>query len=165
MTDSAETGDRLVSPLADADDRVIESTLRPKRLNDFIGQSRVREQLSLLLAGALRRGKAPDHVLLSGPPGLGKTTIAMIIAVELGTPLRITSGPAIERAGDLAAVLSTLGDGEVMFIDEIHRLARRAGPSPRHPPLLGSPCPGHPDGRRARGRSVGHPYGRYRGPG
>src|SRR6516164_3717264 len=109
-------GERLVSPLADADERVI----------DFIGQARVKEQLSLLLAGALQRGKAPDHVLLSGPPGLGKTTIAMIIAAELGTPLRITSGPAIERAGDLAAVLSTLGDGEVLFIDEIHRLARPA---------------------------------------
>src|SRR5262249_47085520 len=94
--------------------------------DDFIGQARVREQLPLLLAGALRRGKAPDHVLLSGPPGLGKTTIAMIISAELGTPLRITSGPAIERAGDLAAVLSTLGDGEVVFIDEIHRLARPA---------------------------------------
>jgi Holliday junction DNA helicase RuvB len=123
---SRDAADRLVSPLADADDRVIESTLRPKRLADFIGQARVREQLSLVLAGALRRGKAPDHVLLSGPPGLGKTTIAMIIAAELGTPLRITSGPAIERAGDLAAVLSTLGDGEVVFIDEIHRLARPA---------------------------------------
>jgi Holliday junction DNA helicase RuvB len=121
-----ETGERLVSPLADADDRVIESTLRPKRLADFVGQARVREQLSLVLEGALRRGKPPDHVLLSGPPGLGKTTIAMIIAVELGAPLRITSGPAIERAGDLAAVLSTLGEGEVVFIDEIHRLARPA---------------------------------------
>src|SRR5499427_535461 len=121
-----EAGERVVSPLADADDRVIESTLRPKRLEDFIGQARVREQLSLVLAGALRRGKAPDHVLLSGPPGLGKTTMAMIIAAELGAPLRITSGPAIERAGDLAAVLSTLGDGEVVFIDEIHRLARPA---------------------------------------
>jgi holliday junction DNA helicase RuvB len=123
---SAAEQERLVSPLADADERVIEGALRPKRLNDFIGQSRVREQLSLVLTGALRRGKPPDHVLLSGPPGLGKTTIAMIIAAELGAPLRITSGPAIERSGDLAAVLSTLGEGEVVFIDEIHRVARPA---------------------------------------
>ncbi len=123
---SAAEQERLVSPLADADERVIEGALRPKRLDDFIGQSRVREQLSLVLTGALRRGKPPDHVLLSGPPGLGKTTIAMIIAAELGAPLRITSGPAIERSGDLAAVLSTLGEGEVVFIDEIHRVARPA---------------------------------------
>jgi holliday junction DNA helicase RuvB len=106
--------ERLVSPLAGADERMIEGALRPKRLSDFIGQGRVREQLSLVLTGALQRGKPPDHVLLSGPPGLGKTTIAMIIAAELGTPLRITSGPAIERSG------------EVMFIDEIHRVARPA---------------------------------------
>ena len=86
----------------------------------------MREQLSLVLESALRRGRPPDHVLLCGPPGLGKTTIAMIIAAELGAPLRITSGPAIERAGDLAAVLSTLSQGEVLFIDEIHRLARPA---------------------------------------
>ena len=118
--------ERLVSPLAGADERMIEGALRPKRLSDFIGQGRVREQLSLVLTGALQRGKPSDHVLLSGPPGLGKTTIAMIIAAELGTPLRITSGPAIERSGDLAAVLSTLGEGEVMFIDEIHRVARPA---------------------------------------
>jgi holliday junction DNA helicase RuvB len=118
--------ERIVSPLAGADERMIEGALRPKRLSDFIGQSRVREQLSLVLAGALRRGKPPDHVLLSGPPGLGKTTIAMIIAAELAAPLRITSGPAIERSGDLAAVLSTLGEGEVVFIDEIHRVARPA---------------------------------------
>jgi Holliday junction DNA helicase RuvB len=116
----------LVSPLADADERVIESALRPKRLTEFTGQVRVREQLSLILQSALRRGRPPDHVLLAGPPGLGKTTIAMIVAAELGAPLRITSGPAIERSGDLAAVLSTLSEGEVLFIDEIHRLARPA---------------------------------------
>jgi Holliday junction DNA helicase RuvB len=123
---SAAERDRLISPLADADDRVIEGALRPKRLHELIGQTRVREQLSLVLEGALRRGRAPDHVLLSGPPGLGKTTIAMIISAELGAPLRITSGPAIERAGDLAAILSTLGERDVLFIDEIHRVARPA---------------------------------------
>jgi holliday junction DNA helicase RuvB len=121
-----QPGERVVSAIADADDRVIEAALRPKRLAELVGQARVREQLSLLLEGALRRGRPPDHVLMSGPPGLGKTTIAMIIATELGAPLRITSGPAIERAGDLAAVLSTLTEGEVVFIDEIHRVARPA---------------------------------------
>jgi Holliday junction DNA helicase RuvB len=132
LADWGERGDRgdredsVVSPLADGDERAIEGALRPKRLDDFVGQPRVREQLTLLLRSALRRGRPPDHVLLSGPPGLGKTTIAMIIAAELGAPLRITSGPAIERSGDLAAVLSTLQEGEVVFIDEIHRLARPA---------------------------------------
>ena len=123
---AGQRGDEIVSPLADADERVIESALRPKRLTEFTGQARVREQLSLILTSALRRGRPPDHVLLAGPPGLGKTTIAMIVAAELGAPLRITSGPAIERSGDLAAVLSTLSEGEVIFIDEIHRLARPA---------------------------------------
>jgi holliday junction DNA helicase RuvB len=123
---SPQADERLVSPVAEADDRLIEGALRPKRLGELVGQGRVREQLSLVLEGALRRGKPPDHVLLSGPPGLGKTTIAMIIAAELGAPLRVTSGPAIERAGDLAAVLSTLSEGEVVFIDEIHRVARPA---------------------------------------
>ncbi len=122
----AGDADRMVSPLADADDRVIETALRPKRLADFVGQQRVRDQLSLVLESAVRQRPPPDHVLLSGPPGLGKTTIAMIIAAELGMPLRLTSGPAIERSGDLAAVLSTLSEGEVVFIDEIHRLARPA---------------------------------------
>jgi holliday junction DNA helicase RuvB len=116
----------LVSALADADERAIEGALRPRRLAEFTGQARVREQLSLILQSAMRRGRPPDHLLLAGPPGLGKTTIAMIVAAELGAPLRITSGPAIERSGDLAAVLSTLGEGEVVFIDEIHRLARPA---------------------------------------
>jgi holliday junction DNA helicase RuvB len=121
----AEHG-RVVSPLAGLDERVIEGALRPKRLDEIIGQTRVRDQLSLIIEGALGRGRAPDHVLMSGPPGLGKTTFAMIIAAELGAPLRITSGPAIERAGDLAAILSTLGERDVVFIDEIHRLARPA---------------------------------------
>ncbi len=121
-----EGGSGMVSALADADEREIEGALRPKRLAEFTGQARVREQLSLILQSALRRGRPPDHVLLAGPPGLGKTTIAMIVAAELGAPLRITSGPAIERSGDLAAVLSTLSEGEVVFIDEIHRVARPA---------------------------------------
>ncbi|GLU48104.1 Holliday junction branch migration DNA helicase RuvB [Nocardiopsis ansamitocini] len=116
----------LVSPDADVDERAVEGALRPKSLDEFVGQERVREQLSLVLRSAQRRGKAPDHILMSGGPGLGKTTLAMIIAAELGAPLRITSGPAIERSGDLAAVLSTLHEGEVLFLDEIHRMARPA---------------------------------------
>ncbi|MFC0040106.1 Holliday junction branch migration DNA helicase RuvB [Actinomadura rayongensis] len=108
------------------DEEVIEAALRPKRLDDFVGQERVREQLGLVLHSALRRSRTPDHVLLSGGPGLGKTTLAMIIAAELGQPLRVSSGPAIERAGDLAAILSTLAEGEVLFLDEIHRMARPA---------------------------------------
>ncbi|MFB9680676.1 Holliday junction branch migration DNA helicase RuvB [Streptosporangium vulgare] len=116
----------LVSPDAEGDERYIEAALRPKRLEEFIGQARVREQLSLVLQSALRRNRPPDHVLMSGGPGLGKTTLSMIIATELSVPLRITSGPALERAGDLAAILSTLSEGEVLFIDEIHRMSRPA---------------------------------------
>ncbi|MGB8651733.1 MAG: Holliday junction branch migration DNA helicase RuvB [Mycobacteriales bacterium] len=107
-------------------ERVVEAALRPKRLEEFVGQERVREQLSLVLQSAQRRGRPPDHVLLSGAPGLGKTSLAMIIAAELGTGIRITSGPALERAGDLAALVSSLSEGEVLFIDEIHRIARPA---------------------------------------
>jgi Holliday junction DNA helicase RuvB len=116
----------VVSAEAEQEDLDTEATLRPRRLSEFIGQARVREQVELVLEGARRRGDPPDHVLLSGPPGLGKTSLAMIIATELGAALRITSGPALERAGDLAAMLSNLMPGDVLFIDEIHRIARPA---------------------------------------
>src|SRR5204862_923387 len=118
--------DDLVSPMPVLAEREVEASLRPKRLAEFPGQPKVREQLELVLESAVRRGRPPDHVLLSGPPGLGKTSLAMIIATELGAPIRVTSGPAIERAGDLAALLTSLGEGEVLFIDEIHRVARPA---------------------------------------
>lgn len=114
------------SPWPEPGERDVDAALRPARLDDFVGQERVREQLSLLLESARRRGTPPDHVLLSGAPGLGKTTLAMIVAAELGSALRLTSGPAIERAGDLAATLIDLSPGEVLFIDEIHRMARPA---------------------------------------
>ena len=112
--------------LLDPTERDIETTLRPRKLDEFVGQVRVREQLELVLRGAQQRGQPPDHVLLSGPPGLGKTSLSMIIAAELGAAIRITSGPALERAGDLAAMLSNLTEGDVLFIDEIHRIARPA---------------------------------------
>src|SRR5207342_352454 len=116
----------LVRPESTPDERAAEMALRPKRLDECIGQERVRSQLKLVLDAARGRGSTPDHVLFSGPPGLGKTTMAMIMANEMGVPLRITSGPAITHAGDLAAILSSLSEGEVLFLDEIHRMARPA---------------------------------------
>ncbi len=115
-----------VTPAAEPEELEVEASLRPRTLAEFVGQARVREQLSLVLEGARRRGDPPDHVLLSGPPGLGKTSLALIIAAELGAQIRLTSGPALERAGDLAAMLSNLAPGDVLFIDEIHRIARPA---------------------------------------
>lgn len=119
-------GSRVVAPDADQLERAAEAALRPKTLEEFIGQPAVRRQLSIVLAAARGRGEPADHVLLVGPPGLGKTTLAMIIAGEMGSSLRLTSGPAIQHAGDLASILSSLQPGDVLFIDEIHRLARTA---------------------------------------
>jgi Holliday junction DNA helicase RuvB len=116
--------DRIVSPRLQEDEVRLDRALRPQRLADLIGQERVRENLGILIEAARGRGEALDHVLFYGPPGLGKTTLAHIVAQEMRAPLRATAGPAIERAGDLAAILSNLREKEVLFIDEVHRLGR-----------------------------------------
>jgi holliday junction DNA helicase RuvB len=116
----------LLDGQASESDLAFESALRPASLEEFIGQAKVKQQLDLLLKAAALQKRSPDHILLAGPPGLGKTTLAMIVANEIGSGLRMTSGPTIQHAGDLAAVLSSLSAGEVLFIDEIHRMARPA---------------------------------------
>jgi holliday junction DNA helicase RuvB len=108
----------------DVDEQQIEVTLRPQRFDDYIGQERLKRNLKLAIDAAKKRGEPIDHVLLYGPPGLGKTTMATVIANEMGTNIRVTAGPAIERAGDLASILTNLQDGDILFIDEIHRLSR-----------------------------------------
>ncbi|MBM3660391.1 MAG: Holliday junction branch migration DNA helicase RuvB [Actinobacteria bacterium] len=116
--------DELLRPEADPVEAAEETTLRPKRLAEFVGQPRLKEHLDIMLGAARKRGQAVDHMLFAGPPGLGKTTLAGIVATEMEVACRITSGPALERAGDLAAILTNLDDGDVLFIDEIHRLPR-----------------------------------------
>jgi Holliday junction DNA helicase RuvB len=117
------TEPRVISPTISREDSALEATIRPKKLDEYLGQATVREQLSIYIEAARRRGEALDHVLIFGPPGLGKTTLSHVIANELGVNLRATSGPVIERAGDLAALLTNLQPRDVLFIDEIHRLS------------------------------------------
>ena len=118
-----ESDDRLVNPMDTPSDKAMDVSLRPKTMDEYIGQQTMREKLSIFLEAARRRKEALDHVLIFGPPGLGKTTLAHVIANEMGVSLRQTSGPVLERAGDLAALLTNLQPGDVLFIDEIHRLS------------------------------------------
>jgi Holliday junction DNA helicase RuvB len=120
----AASGRPVSGAVADPVEAAEESNLRPRRLAEFVGQAQLKEHLSIVLEAARRRGQAVDHLLCAGPPGLGKTTMAGIVATEMGAGLRITSGPALVRAGDLAAILTDLAEGDVLFIDEIHRLGR-----------------------------------------
>ena len=118
--------DRFMMPEYQMEDGAVEQSLRPKTLRDYIGQTAVKESLNIYIQAALSRRDALDHILLYGPPGLGKTTLANIVAAEMGQNIRIVSAPAIERPGDLLSIITNLNQGDVLFIDEIHRLSRTA---------------------------------------
>src|SRR3989339_1384123 len=120
--DEDTTEDRLIQPEVEPEEAVFDVTLRPQELADFVGQEQIKQNLHIAIAAAQKRGDALEHILLYGNPGLGKTTLAHIIAKEMNGNIRVTSGPALEKVGDLAAILSNLQEGEVLFIDEIHRL-------------------------------------------
>ena len=112
----------LLDKKTDKDDEILDSALRPKNWSDYMGQEKIKENIRIILTAAKQRGQSPDHLLLYGNSGLGKTTLAHLVALEMGKQIRMTSGPAIERAGDLAAILTNLQEGDVLFLDEIHRM-------------------------------------------
>src|SRR3989344_2549453 len=113
---------RLLAKNPSPDDEILDSALRPKNWSDYVGQEKIKENIKVILTAAKQRGQSPDHLLLYGSSGLGKTTLAHLVALEMGKQIRVTSGPAIERAGDLAAILTNLSEGDVLFIDECHRI-------------------------------------------
>ena len=124
QTEDMEFAPRIITPENTTEDSDVEISLRPQTLHEYIGQDKVKENLAIYIEAAKRRSEPLDHVLLYGPPGLGKTTLSSIIAHELGVNLRVTTGPAIEKPGDLVSLLTSLSDNDVLFIDEIHRLSR-----------------------------------------